>query len=125
MPLYMTEAAQCAGVADIVSPEAAVWRMTPAISAEVSASRPWSDWSLSSVYGGKWLPVAAAMLSASAASAAAPAKSPDPCSCDAKRVQIERQFRERAGLADDFDKPQRDRQKALLVPHGGGSFGGS
>ena len=72
----MTAAAQCAGVADVVSPEAAVCRMTPAIKAEVSASRPWSDWSLSNVNGGKWLPVAAAMLSVSAAIAAAPAKSP-------------------------------------------------
>jgi hypothetical protein len=51
--------------------------MTPAIKAELSASLPWSDRSLSKVNGGKWLAVAAATLSVSAASAAAPAKSPN------------------------------------------------
>ena len=55
---------------------AAACSIALAISAEASASLPCSAQSLSAMYGGKRLPVAAATLSVSAISAAAPAKSP-------------------------------------------------
>ena len=67
----------------------------------------------------EWLPVAAATLSVSAASEAAPAKSPIHVVATPKRVEMERQLRERAGLADESDKSRRNRRCALVVPHGG------
>src|SRR4029453_1613994 len=42
----------------------------------------------------------------------------DPHACYAKREDMKRQLRERAGVADDLKISPRDREGALVVPHG-------